>query len=329
MSVPLLVSALLLTPASAQAETEQIDQTIRNVHDPAVAKEGDSYYLFSTGAGIPVRCSDDMETWTLCSRVFFGSPRWHREMVPGAQDIWAPDISFFQGRYFLYYSVSIFGTNTSAIGLATNETLDPNSARYRWRDEGVVIASDRADDWNAIDPNLVVDRDGLPWLAFGSYWSGLKLVRLDPATGKLLDPAATLYPLASRDEPPRAIEAPFVIYRKPYYYLFASFDACCRGVDSTYNVRVGRAKGVIGPYLDREGVSMLNGGGTLVLEGSERWRGPGHNAVISEGDRDLIVYHAYDAEFRGSPTLRIDALQWDEEGWPRVAVGTGPDLGGE
>lgn len=309
-----LFMAAYLSPAAAQ----EVVQEIRAVHDPVLAEEDGTYYLFSTGAGIPMRCSADLEVWTLCSRVFFGPPAWHRETVPGVTDIWAPDITFMNGRHHLYYAVSIFGTNRSAIGLATNATLDPTSPDYAWRDEGVVIESERSDDWNAIDANVAFDEDGTPWLSFGSYWSGIKLVRLDPQTGKLAESDPTLIPLASRPEPPHAVEAPFIVRRGAHYYLFVSFDACCRGVNSTYNVRVGRADDIQGPYVDRAGKAMLAGGGTLVLEGTERWRGPGHNAVFAGDSGDLIVYHAYDAEFLGSPTLRIDPIEWDQEGWPHV-----------
>lgn len=303
---------------STLVSAQEVDQQIRAVHDPVIAKEGDTYYLFGTGAGIPVRCSEDLNVWELCSRVFFGRPSWHREKIPGVEDIWAPDITYMNDRHHLYYAVSIFGTNRSAIGLATNVTLDPSSSAHEWTDEGVVIESVRSDDWNAIDPNVAFDRDGHPWLSFGSYWSGIKLVRLDLETGKLAEANPTLYPLASRPEPPHAVEAPFLIYREPHYYLFVSFDACCRGVDSTYNIRVGRAEDIIGPYLDRDGVPMLEGGGTILLETTERWRGPGHNAVFESEYGDLLVYHAYDAEFLGSPTLRIDPILWGEDGWPHV-----------
>src|SRR5207302_6838266 len=103
-------------------------------------------------------------------------------------------------------------------------------------------------------------------------------------------------------------------------YLFASFDFCCRGVASTYNVRVGRASRITGPYLDRAGIPMLEGGGTLLLSGAGRWKGPGHNAVLHENGRDWIIYHAYDAEDNGAPKLRIKRLGWTADGWPEVAA---------
>ena len=203
----------------------------------------------------------------------------------------------------------------------TNRTLNPASEKYRWEDQGKVISSTAADDWNAIDPNLVLDEEGQPWLSFGSFWSGIKMRRLDRATGKLSQADATLYSLASRPrtkEQPGAIEAPLIIRRNGYYYLFVSFNFCCRGVNSTYNIRVGRSRKVTGPYVDRGGRPMMEEGGTPLLAGEGRWRGPGHCAILQEKGTDLLVYHAYDAEARGTPTLRITPLVWDAEGWPEV-----------
>lgn len=306
-------------PAAIPALELQGD--IRNVHDPSILKAGDTYYLFSTRAGISVRCSTDLIRWTLCGDVFAHLPLWGVQDVAGLRGLWAPDISYFNGRYHLYYSVSTFGSNRSSVGLTTNETLDPKSEKYRWVDQGRVISSYPADDWNAIDPNLVIDDAGQPWLSFGSFWSGIKLRKIDPSTGKLDRQDETLYSLASRPRitgQPGAIEAPFIVQRSGYYYLFVSFDFCCRGKDSTYNIRVGRSRRVTGPYIDRAGIDMREGGGTLLVSSEARWRGPGHCAVLHEQDGDKLIYHAYDADFRGISTLRISPLAWDAEGWPTL-----------
>jgi arabinan endo-1,5-alpha-L-arabinosidase len=292
---------------------------IRTIHDPVMAKEGDAYYVFSTGSRIMIVCSKDMVTWEFCGRVFEEVPGWLLRAVPGVGDLWAPDISFFNGKWHLYYAGSTFGSNRSAIGLATNKTLDPDSPDYAWADEGMVIASQPGDDWNAIDPNVAFDENGQPWLAFGSFWSGLKMHRLDPATGKLAEEDPTLYPLASRrGTGTDAIEAAFIVRRGDYYYLFASFDQCCQGAASTYNVRVGRSQQITGPYVDRDGKPMLEGGGTLILSAYDRWRGPGHNGVYIADGVYWIVYHAYDAQTAGIPKLRIESLAWDEDGWPAL-----------
>jgi arabinan endo-1,5-alpha-L-arabinosidase len=323
-----LPAALLLLllphgPAFGQGPAAEPSGDVRNVHDPTVIEAAGRFYLFSTRAGISVRCSEDLVRWRLCGDVFGHLPQWAVEEVPGLRGLWAPDVSYFNGRYHLYYSASTFGSNRSAIGLVTNETLDASSGDYAWRDQGKVIASSRTDDWNAIDPNIVIDEAGRPWLSFGSFWGGIKLRRIDPATGKLSAEDETLYALASRPrskELPGAIEAPAIVRRDGYYYLFVSFDFCCRGAKSTYHVRVGRSRRVTGPYVDRDGRPMTEGGGTLVLEGGGRWAGPGHCAVLRTRRGDKLVYHAYDTGWRGTPTLRVGDIVWDGEGWPAVAA---------
>lgn len=293
---------------------------VRRVHDPAIIRAEDAYYLFSTGAGIPVRRSPDLLEWETAfpPTVFRSVPEWARELIPGQNDIWAPDISYFNDKYHLYYSVSTFGSNRSVIGLATNVDLDPDSDDHQWVDEGLVVQTTGVEDYNAIDPNLILDEEGVPWLAFGSHWGGIKMIRLDYDTGKPSTEDDTLYSLAQRSAHPRAVEAPFIIRKGDFYYLFVSFDACCRGVDSTYRVMVGRSEDVTGPYIDRDGVPMMEDGGTQVTFPTERWRGPGASAVLQENGIEYLVYHAYDAESQGVFTLRIAPLAWDEEGWPSV-----------
>ena len=293
---------------------------IMNIHDPVIIKQDDSYYLFSTGIGIPVKRSTDLRQWRIArgGTVFQRMPAEAYEYVPQADSLWAPDISYYNGKYHLYYSMSTFGSNHSAIGLATNETLHFDDDNFRWVDHGIVIKSQSSDFWNAIDANLILDEDEQPWLAFGSHWGGIKMIRLDYETGMQSAEDDTLYSLAARAEHPRAIEAPFVILRDGYYYLFVSFDQCCNGIHSTYNVRVGRSESVTGPYEDRDGVPMMEDGGTQILFPQGRWRGPGHNAIFHEDGQDYMVYHSYDTVQGGIPTLRINRLEWDEEGWPFV-----------
>ena len=299
------------------------------VHDPVMIKEKDTYYVFCTGGRngsgvIPIRTSSDMRTWTTAGFVFDERlPEWTATEVPRANNAWAPDISFFNNRFHLYYSVSSFGSRDSAIGLVTNVTLDRASPNYKWIDQGLVVRSRQdTDDWNAIDPNLVIDDDGQPWLSWGSFWGGIMMRRLEIATGKPASADSTLHALASR---PRAqpiggsIEAPTIVKRGGFYYLFVSFDRCCRGAMSTYNIRVGRSTRITGPYVDREGTPMSEGGGSLVLEATvPEWRGPGHQAVWNERGLDYLLFHAYPAQGRGS-SLFISTMVW-ENGWPRVAA---------
>jgi arabinan endo-1,5-alpha-L-arabinosidase len=291
---------------------------VAGVTDPRIIRQGDTYYLFSTGPGIPIHVSTDLIHWHEAGPVFETTPAWAAASVPGARSIWAPDISYFDGLYHLYYAVSTFGSQRSVIGLATNSTLDPSAPGYQWIDQGEVIASRPGrDHFNAIDPNLVIDSHSRVWLAFGSQWSGLKLVAIDPATGKPRHPPGKRHALASR--PGHApIEAPFVFEKDGYYYLFASFDSCCMGVRSTYKIMVGRSRSITGPYRDRRGHRMSEGGGTLVFAGDDRFRGPGHNAVLSDGENVELIYHAYDALDDGVPILQIRALRWSPRGWPVI-----------
>lgn len=305
-----------------------------SVHDPVMTRHGNTYYLFCTGRNrrgqgvIPIRCSDDMIHWRLCGYVFDRLPDWATQQIPRNRgDAWAPDISYFNGRYHLYYSVSSFGRNDSAIGLATNVTLDPNSPQYKWVDEGMVVRSyEGKDDWNAIDPQLAIEDADRIWLCWGSFWGGIKMHQIDPNTGKLSAKNTRLYSLAARPRsgpdqtPPQqgAIEAPFIIKHDGWWYLFVSFDFCCRGANSTYYVVVGRAKEVTGPYVDRDGKPMLEGGGTTVIKATTpNWRGPGHQAVYRDQTGDYLVFHAYQGQ-TGRPELKISTMVW-EDGWPKVA----------
>ena len=310
-------------PEGEPFEYLELTGAIRRIHDPVMIKDGDSYYCFATHGGIYIRKSDNLLDWErpFPPSVFAptNAPDWTQELVPGSNnDIWAPDISYFNDKFHLYYSVSTFGSNRSAIGLVTNVTLDSESDDYEWVDEGLVVESVLTNNYNAIDPNLVLDADGVPWLSFGSFWTGIKMLRLDYETGKPSEEDTTVYSLAQRYVNHGAVEAPFIIRRGDFYYLFVSFDFCCRGSDSTYHVRMGRSESVTGPYVDRDGVEMLEGGGTQVTFPTQRWRGPGHNAILQDGDTDYLVHHAYDADNQGVETLRIAPLVWDDEGWPSL-----------
>ncbi len=307
------------------------------VHDPVLIQENDNYYLFCTGRGISVWSSPDMETWTREKPVFSEAPEWAKKAVEGFRGhIWAPDISFFNGEYYLYYSVSAFGKNTSCIGLATNKTLNSHDPDFKWVDHGKVIQSfPGKTNWNAIDPNLIVADDGTPYLSFGSFWDGLKLVKMNPEATSPAEDLNNIPTIASRKKssedpnPPsvdnnpvdaggNAIEAPFIFKKDNYYYLFASIDYCCKGVNSTYKMIVGRSESIPGTYVDKEGKNMATGGGSILLQGNEDWHGVGHNSTYTFNGKDYLVFHGYDAHDEGKPKLIIKELHWDSDGWPVV-----------
>jgi arabinan endo-1,5-alpha-L-arabinosidase len=344
ISVMLLcVTVFLANPVRVRAADSsapkviEVEGDVTGTHDPSIIKEDNTWYLFATVTGprpegqLPIRCSEDLRHWKNCGFVFQQVPEWIKKESPLTKELWAPDISCFNGLYHLYYAFSAFGVNTSGIALLTNKTLDPKSPVFHWEDKGLVLRSRKEDDFNAIDPNLVLDGHGGAWLAFGSFWSGIKMRRIDPKTGKPAAEDTKLYSLARRarpenppparpDLPPdwQAIEAPFVIHHGDYFYLLVSFDLCCRGTTSNYKVMVGRSKNVTGPYVDASGKSMLEGGGTLLLQGSGRWVGPGGESLLQEKDGEIIVFHAYDAK-TGRPSLQISTIGW-KDGWPSAAL---------
>jgi arabinan endo-1,5-alpha-L-arabinosidase len=229
--------------------------------------------------------------------------------------LWAPDVSFHSGTFYLYYAASSFGSRNSAIFLATSRTGLVGS----WKNRGLVLRTTNSDDYNAIDPNLVVDDTGW-WLSFGSFWSGLKLVELDAGTGLPVGKHPRHYNLATRPlEVEGAIEAPYIVRHGGYYYLFAAFDLCCRGTSSTYRTMVGRSKKVTGPYLDRKSVPMVKGGGSEIMATHGEIFGPGHPAVLHDGAEDYLIYHYYtDDGAPGGSRLAINRLNW-VDGWPVAA----------
>jgi arabinan endo-1,5-alpha-L-arabinosidase len=332
------VNAALAQTVASPSQVLTLEGDVQYTHDPSIIQEGDAWYVFSTANGpdrsgeLPIRCSKDLHHWKRCGNVFPSVPGWIKKESPETKELWAPDISYFNGEYHLYYAFSVFGKNTSGIALLTNKTLNPQRADFHWVDHGLVLRSRLEDDFNAIDPNLVLDGDGVPWLSFGSFWSGIKMRRIDPATGLLSPGDTTLYSLAKRarpDNPPpnppglpgnwQAIEAPFVVHHDDYYYLFVSFDLCCRGTKSTYKTMVGRSRNVTGPYVDESGKPMMDGGGTPLLVGNARWYGPGGESVRQQkpGD-DIMVFHAYDGQ-SGNAYLQISTIDWSA-GWPHVAL---------
>ena len=293
-------------------------------------------YVFATGRGLTILYSNNFIDWEQTDRVFAGvrfpdgMPDWAKQAIPGARPIWAPDVVFHNDKYFVYYSVSTFGSQRSVIGLATNKTLDKTNPDYQWQDEGIVLEShpDHTD-YNAIDSALFIDEDGRAYLYWGSYWTGLKAVEVDPKTGKPfryvageLKIPADYIAVASRRGNDTSLEAPYVVRHGKYYYLFTSRGSCCDGVNSTYHIVIGRSDKPLGLYVDKNNNRMDQGGGTLLLASTDKWKGPGHNGFFrttKEGKNkgDWLILHAYDAgEPRRGRLTQIRPLYWDESDWP-------------
>ena len=278
-------------------------------HDPTMVKTPAGGYLVAqTGDNIPLTTSTDRTAFRAAGVVFPNGAPWTTAYTGGSRNLWAPDISYHNGRYYLYYSASTFGSNRSAIFLATS----PTGASGSWTDRGLVIESRTSDNFNAIDPNLVVDASGRWFLSFGSFWSGIKMIGLDPSTAKRSD--SSLLSISGRNG--GATEAPVIVRHGSYYYQWVSFDRCCQGAASTYRIMVGRSTSAAGPFTDRNGVAMTAGGGTQVLARHGSIHGPGHQAVLADTDADVLVYHYY--ADNGRSLLGINLIGYDAAGWPFV-----------
>jgi arabinan endo-1,5-alpha-L-arabinosidase len=286
-------------------------------HDPStIIRCKDEYWIFYTGTGIRSAYSKDLITWLPGPRMgALTAAPWVATAVPNNRrnNFWAPEVTKLGDNYLLYYAVSSFGSPVSAIGLASSPTLDPADPAYRWTDQGIVVQSQRADNFNAIDPAIASDAEGGLWMSFGSFWSGIKLVQLDPGTGKRIAPDSKIYSLAHHS----SIEASYIYRHGDYFYLMVNWGACCRGVNSTYNIRVGRSEKITGPYVDKEGIDMMNDGGTLLLGSEGQFIGPGQAGILAENGKEWISFH-YEADTRRRNTLAIRPLSWDKDGWPVV-----------
>jgi arabinan endo-1,5-alpha-L-arabinosidase len=318
----LAVALLLATPLEAAEPQPQMTGDVQ-IHDPSVIEVKGQFVALGTGqqgpshGAIRAKTSPDGVKWTDAGVVGQGPPAWARAAL-GFQplNVWAPSISRRGNTVFLYYCLSSFGRNASAIGLMTNASFDPLQPGEGWQDQGLVLMSKDGDDFNAIDPLRVDSSDGRAYLAFGSFWSGIKLSELNPETGKLLRGDTPRVALASRSG--GAIEAASILERDRKFYLFVSFDQCCKGVASTYNIRVGRADRIEGPYRDKDGEAMLEGGGSLVLGTTGRFIGPGGQEVVKTSKGDRLAYHYYDGDAAGMAKLQFSPIIWGVDGWPEL-----------
>ena len=319
------------------------------VHDPVMAYEDSTWHIFATGMGIQHMTSKDRKTWTVkTTPVMSVIPQWTHDSVPGfTHHVWAPDVIKWHDRWWLAYSCSTFGRNGSAIGLLSTRSL----ASGLWDDMGCIVTSrEGRDNWNAIDPNFVIDDQDQPWLVWGSFWDGIQLAKLDTTmhiakesgvrSQESVRPRtiARRFNMSTSDgkkalsvnpNPPKnptsdfagpnAIEAPFIFKHDGWYYLFVSWDYCCQGSKSNYRVAVGRSRSVEGPYLDPDGIDMRDGGGMIFLEGDKKaFEAAGHCAAYTFDGQDIFICHGYSIAHQGASILIQRPIRWTSDGWPTL-----------
>lgn len=304
-----LVIATLATVRALALEGET------GIHDPStVIQYQGRFYTYGTGNGMPFLVSDDGWQWrrggTLMSALPGGKPG-PEVLARGGNNTWAPDIIRIGGKFFLYYSAPATQPR-SAIGLLVGRGLDPESPDFKWEDAGPVVWSDGIEDSNAIDPGVFLDpTSGRLWLTYGSYFGYIRLVELDPKTGRRLHPQRKPVNVAINSE------ASIIIHHDGWYYLLVTHGSCCAGASSTYNIRMGRSRKVTGPYVDNMGIDMLEGGGKLFAASRGRQIGPGHFGLLESGPgvQKFSLHHEADLDRGGISVLDIRPLWW-RDGWP-------------
>ena len=323
------------------------------IHDPSkIVKCDDTYWVFGTGDGIYSIYSKDLITWhngpTPFTKALF--PAWIKNYVGAFEgNFWAPDIIYMNGHYYLYYSCSEWGTMTSTIGCVINKTLNPSDPEYQWKDAGFlgIWSYQPGLALNAIDPSLMRGPDGRIWMVYGSFnQQGIVVTEIDSVSGKPKTYAGNLpgISIANSWTGPQSSnygegEGASLIYRDGYYYLFYNKGGCCAGIASTYYMVMGRSSSPQGPFYDKDGVPLRRiqqrSGGTVVMKHDDvrgtddRYYGPGHFGLYSEGGADYVTFHYYDpngyypnpaVNNRGGPTLGLARLVWGDDGWPSVSL---------
>jgi len=299
-----------------------------DAHDPSIAFLDGRYFCTITSGNsfAPTKSSSDMLSWRDEGPALSAAPDWLKTAIPAHRSVWAPTLVKVGDLVRLYYCASEkFGSNTSYIGVAENRKFRADHPTEGWADSGLIIKSTApTDNFNAIDPDVLVGPDGRNWMVYGSYWSGIYLIELDAATGLRKSPTEPPIAVASNTgERGNPLEAPALAYHDGYYYLFVTYGLAAQGVRSSYRMMVGRSKTPTGPYLGYDGKPMTEGGHTEVLKSSPPMFGPGGGNVFRGADGDLyMTYHYYDGrrywtlDTWGRPTMQIRKIVWGVDGWP-------------
>ena len=345
--------------ADDYAKVAYMDSSARwgtyNVHDPAITRVGDTYYMYSTDAiyfaprrepsdttrrrpdarrktgNIQMRRSKNLVDWEFTGWALPSIPQetvdWVRGLNPGmrgaASNVWAPYmVQAPDGTFRLYYCVSAFGRKTSVIALATAP-----SPEGPWTHKGCVVKTDNESPMNAIDPSVITGKDGRQWMHYGSYFGGLFCVELDPSTGFTMKEADHGHLVAHRQRlsPADNLEAPEIIYSPEHdmYYLFGSYDP----LESTYNVRVARSKTPEGPFIDFFGKEMSDTTENFPIltapyrfDGHPGWVGTGHCGVVADSEgRFYMAHQGRYAPTPGMMDLHVRRIFFTPDGWPVVS----------
>ena len=291
-------------------------------HDPTMYRDENGYILMSTNNNLAMWTSEDMVKWSAKGQIFSDSPQWLKDAVGGKTDgIWAPDLFHFNNQYGVFYCGSVFGKRTSAIGVVTNANLDFSSPADGWTDQGEVTRTTNSNNYNAIDADVVVTPDGEYWMTYGSWNAGgIRLIKLDPKTGKQASDDKTNYQIATRGG--SGIEGPSLIEHGGQYFLFTAWDVCCKQGDeieqTTYKTAMGRADKVNGTYVDRNGKNLNDGGGTILMQRYSRYVGPGGGEAFKDLNRIRFVHHYYDLTGDKFNHIHIRDVVFSDDNWPEM-----------
>jgi len=309
------------------------------IHDPSIVKFGDTYVMVGTSGNefCPLSTSHDMLSWARKGPILSDPPEWLAKANPGHRSIWAPFPLKLGNALRMYYCASErFGHNTSWIGMAECQNFDPQNPSRGWVDKGLLLSSkDGVTSFNAIDPDVCAGPDGRHWMVYGSYWSGIYEVELDPESGLVKNPEkAPLHVASNTSERGNPLEAPALIFHDGYYYLFTTYGLAAQGIRSTYRTMVGRSKTPDGPFLGYDGTPMTEGGHAVMIKGSFPMFAPGGgNWFIGPEGKWWMAYHYYDGrknwhgDVWGAPTLQIREVVWGADGWPLPGLPVGVELG--
>ncbi len=293
-------------------------------HDPSMIRFEDGYALMSTNNNLQLWTSEDAYTWRDHKSTVSKIPQWAYTYAPTTEGIWAPDIYYMNGEYRVYYCVSVFGKRTSAIGYQSTKSIVPGTTDYGWKDHGHVFHTVASDKYNAIDADVVRDTEGNYWMAFGSFGLGIQLIKLDAKTGYQASDDKTVYNIARRTSKASggAEEGPSLIEHGGKYFLFTAWDKCCQQgptiEQTTYKTAYGRADKVTGPYKDRAGYDMANGGGTILMERYGRYVGPGGGEAFQDLNRVRFVHHYYDLNGDKYNHIHIRDVVFTDDNWAEM-----------